>query len=452
MITLRLAAMGAAALAAAYLIPGALSAPAAAGRTPATTAAGEHVGSGAQSATIVRSRYGVPTITAGSASGMWFGAGWAQAQDRMVQLELTRRAVEGTLSAILGSGGLSQDETVRTVFYTPHELEAQYQSLPAATRAALTAFSHGINAYEASAYASPASEQAKVPYEFFTLGKLLGLTGPYRPAPWRPVDTVAVGNYLAREFGGGGGSELQNLSFLEYLDSELTKDGAKQPLTTAAAIFNDARWTDDLTAPTTVPGRSLAPPAPSRTARARADAEVIRAAAQLPALTRAALAKATAAVAADRKTILKTGISLGVLSHGGSNAIAVAPWRSADHHALLWGAPQEGFSTPSVDGEAYLHSPGYDAGGMYITGEPFILIGRNANDRLDHDQRGTGRPADLHRAQRQLRGESADVRLGRQADPHDRPPRDDRRRRAVAGELHRSPDPRRPGGRHRPVE
>jgi penicillin G amidase len=378
-ITLRLAAIGAAALAAAYLIPGALSAPAAAGRAPAPAAAGEHVGSGARSATIVRSRYGVPSITAGSAAGMWFGAGWAQAQDRMVQLELTRRAVEGTLSAIFGSSELSQDETVRTVFYTPHELETQYQSMPAATRAALTAFADGINAYEASAYTSAASEQAKVPYEFFTLGKLLGLTGPYRPAPWRPVDTVAVGNYLAREFGGGGGSELQNLSFLEYLDSELTKDGAKQPLTRAAAIFNDARWTDDLTAPTTVPGRSLASPAPSRAARSRADAEVRRAAAQLPHLSHAALAKATAAVAGDRKTILKTGVSLKVLSHGGSNAIAIAPWRSADHHALLWGAPQEGFGTPSVDGEEYLHSPGYDAGGMYITGEPFILIGRNAN-------------------------------------------------------------------------
>jgi penicillin G amidase len=380
-IKMRLAALGSAALAAGYLIPGALSASASAGNAPARPAGqhAEYVGSGAQRARIVRSAYGVPTITAHTTAGMWFGAGWAQAQDRMVQLELTRRAVEGTLSAILGPSQLGQDELVRTVFYTPRELQAQYQSLPAADKAALTAFSDGINAYEASAYASPASEQAKVPYEFFTLGKLLGLTGPYRPAPWRPVDTVAVGNYLAREFGGGGGNELQNLSFLEYLDSELAKDGAKQPLTTAAAIFNDARWTDDLTAPTTVPGRSLASPAPSRAARTQADAEVIRAAAQLPAMSRVALARATAAVAADRKTILKTGISLGVLSHGGSNAIAVAPWRSADHHALLWGAPQEGFSTPSVDGEEYLHAPGYDAGGMYITGEPFILIGRNAN-------------------------------------------------------------------------
>jgi penicillin G amidase len=377
-VRLRLAAIGTAALAAVWLIPGALSGPASAGNRPAGAAA-QHVGSGAQRATIVRSAYGVPTITAGSTAGMWFGAGWAQAQDRMVQLELTRRAVEGTLSAILGPGALSQDETARTFFYTQQELNAQYQSLPAATKAAVTAFANGINAYEASAYTSAASEQAKVPYEFFFLGKALGMSGPYRPAPWRPVDTVAVGNYLARQFGGGGGSELQNLSFLEYLDNELMKDGARQPLTTAAAIFNDARWTDDLTAPTTVPGRPLARPALPRQTREQADAAVLRAAAQLPTMSRAALAKATAALAADRKTILKTGVSLRVLSHGGSNAIAIAPWRSADHHALLWGAPQEGFGTPSVDGEEYLHAPGYDAGGMYITGEPFILIGRNAN-------------------------------------------------------------------------
>jgi penicillin G amidase len=160
---------------------------------------------------------------------MCFGVGWAQAQDRMVQLELTRRDVEGTLSAIFGPGELGQDETVRTFFYTPAELKAQFQSLPAATRMAITAFSAGINAYEASAYTGAASEQQKVPYEFFVLGKLLGLSGPYRPAPWQPEDTVAVGNFLAREFGGGGGSELTNLQFLQYLENELIKNGTCFP-------------------------------------------------------------------------------------------------------------------------------------------------------------------------------------------------------------------------------
>jgi penicillin G amidase len=363
----RLAAVGGAvALAVTGVVPGAVGAAAAAGTTPAT-----------QGFTIARSSFGVPTITGTSQARMWFGAGWAQAQDRMVQLELTRRAVEGTLSAIFGPSQLSQDETVRTFFYTPAELTAQFQSLPAVTQKALTEFSDGINAYEASAYTSATAEQQKVPYEFFVLGQALGLSGPYQPAPWQPEDTVAVGNFLARQFGGGGGSELTNLQFLQYLENELIKKGSKHPFTTAAAIFNDSRWINDPTAPTTVPQAPQA--APSGVSPARADAAVLHAAAGLPAISHAVLARAAAKLSGDRATILKTGAAMRVLSHGGSNAIAVAPWRSADHHALLWGAPQEGFGTPSVDGEEYLHAPGYDAGGMYITGEPFILIGRNAN-------------------------------------------------------------------------
>ena len=93
----RLAAVGGAvALAVTGVVPGALGAAAAAGTAPAT-----------QGFTIARSSYGVPTITGTSQARMWFGAGWAQAQDRMVQLELTRRAVEGTLSAIFGPSELS---------------------------------------------------------------------------------------------------------------------------------------------------------------------------------------------------------------------------------------------------------------------------------------------------------------------------------------------------------
>src|SRR5579859_1633394 len=377
MTRLRLAAVGGAvALAVTGVVPGALGA--AAGTAAAgtgTAAAG--TGPATQGFTIHRSSFGVPTITGTSQARMWFGVGWAQAQDRMVQLELTRRAVEGTLSAIFGPGELSQDETVRTFFYTPAELTAQFHSLPTATRAAITQFSDGINAYEASAYASAASEAQKVPYEFFVLGQALGLPGPYQPAPWQPEDTVAVGNFLARQFGGGGGSELTNLRFFQYLAKELTKTGSTHPFRTAAAIFNDARWIDDQTAPTTVP--QPPPPGPAGAPAAKADAALLHAAAGLPAMSHAVVAAAAKALAADRRRILATGISLRVLSHGGSDAFVVAPWRSTDHHALLWGAPQEGFGTPSVDGEEYLHAPGYDAGGMDITGEPFILIGRNAN-------------------------------------------------------------------------
>ncbi len=58
------------------------------------------VGQGLERAVVDRDAYGVPSIYARSMAGVWCGAGYAQAQDRMVQLELTRRAVEGDLSEL----------------------------------------------------------------------------------------------------------------------------------------------------------------------------------------------------------------------------------------------------------------------------------------------------------------------------------------------------------------
>jgi penicillin amidase len=306
---------------------------------------------------------------------MWFGAGYAQAEDRMVQLELVRRTVEGTLSAIGGPGELAQDEDIRTFFYTPGELQAQYRSMPAATRAALKAFSDGINAYETVAF-KPQNQQARVPYEFFVIGSLLGSSGPYQPAPWRPIDTVAIGDYLAREFGGGGGNELSNLAYLRYLSAYLTSTHDPHPAADARAVFNDTLWINDPTAPTTVPSAATASSTSSKSTTLVATEASLAA---LASITTHDILQAAATLRADRERILQTGVQLKVPSHGGSNAFVVSPFKSKDHHALLWGAPQEGFGTPSIDYEEYLHGPNYDAGGMAITGEPFLLIGRNAD-------------------------------------------------------------------------
>lgn len=113
-VTRRLIAIGTAALVVAS--GSALPADAAAVHAAPAALTSEHVGDAADSAVIARNGYGVPSVYATTRAGMWFGDGWAQAQDRLVQLELTRRSVEGTLSAIFGSSELGQDETVRTFF------------------------------------------------------------------------------------------------------------------------------------------------------------------------------------------------------------------------------------------------------------------------------------------------------------------------------------------------
>ncbi len=318
------------------------------------------VGKGRFRVTITRDAYGVPHISSATRSGMWFGAGYAQAQDRLVQLELIRRNSEGTLAQVFGSSQLSTDEDNRQEFYTVPEMRAQLRSMPAWVRKLLRDYSAGINAYIADAYRNPASEDADVPYEFLLAGKILGLTGPYRPGAWRPVDTVAIGDVLAREFGGGGGEELNNLTLLQYLQQ-------KYP-SSARSIFNDLKWINDPTAPTTVPnGRANLPTPPNPVRAQRAIGFVT------PSAARAGAAALNAML--DRRQA--TGNLLHVPYKDGSNAFVVSPRRTASHRALLWGAPQEGFGSPSIDVEEYLHGPGYDAGGMTIPGVPVILIGQN---------------------------------------------------------------------------
>ncbi len=374
--------------------------------SPSGLTNGTVIGSGSESATIYRGSHGVPRIYAPTIAGMWFGDGWSQAQDRMFQLELTRAAVEGDLSSLFGSSEVSTDEAQRLFYYTSAEYQQQYDELPAATQDALVAYSNGINSYEAAAYANTQSEEKLVPIEFWALGHEMGLSGPYRPAPWQPVDTLAIGVYLSRAFGTGGGSELSNLAELQYLQAYFTKQGVTDPDTEAMDVYNDINWIEDPTAPTTVPdtcanGPVLTSPTqskpdvcnpsivagPAETAGAPSTPQPTAATvnAQLAGTTTQRSLPANFVLQGartlqnDENLLQERGSKFKIFSHEGSNAYVVAPWRSADGHALLWGAPQEGFSTPSVNGEIYLHGPGYDASGMYITGEPFVLIGHNAN-------------------------------------------------------------------------
>ena len=49
-------------------------------------------------ATITRDAYGVPSVRAANDRDLWKGAGYAVAQDRLVQLELYRRGTQGRLA------------------------------------------------------------------------------------------------------------------------------------------------------------------------------------------------------------------------------------------------------------------------------------------------------------------------------------------------------------------
>jgi len=155
--------------------------------------------------TIVRDRYGVPSVRALNDRDAWFGAGYAVAQDRLVELELFRRSAHGRLSEVLGEGCLESDVVARRDYYTAAELRGQLRRLPATPRARFDAYADGVNAWMARVAADPALR----PREFGALN----LT----PAPWTAVDSAAIGAQLARTVPSGDGRELENWRALRAL-------------------------------------------------------------------------------------------------------------------------------------------------------------------------------------------------------------------------------------------
>jgi penicillin amidase len=117
--------------------------------------------------------------------GVWFGTGWAQAEDRLFQIELVRRNARGSLAELFGaidSSTIAQDKQSLTLYYTDTELRAQYQSLPRWIRDGIDNFVAGLNAYVDRAYATPASRAQLVPFQFWTIGLLRGQE-VYKPMP-----------------------------------------------------------------------------------------------------------------------------------------------------------------------------------------------------------------------------------------------------------------------------
>ena len=60
-------------------------------------------------AVIIRDTDGVPHLKASNAHDLFFLQGYVHANDRLFQMDVTRRRVAGTLAELLGSSALSSD-------------------------------------------------------------------------------------------------------------------------------------------------------------------------------------------------------------------------------------------------------------------------------------------------------------------------------------------------------
>lgn len=94
---------------------------------------------------VLRDRWGVPHIFAKSDEDAAFALGYCHAQDRLFQMELSRRVGQGRLAELLGPSLLDTDKLFRTVDLVSPGRRMLANARPAA-RAAFAAYAKGVNA------------------------------------------------------------------------------------------------------------------------------------------------------------------------------------------------------------------------------------------------------------------------------------------------------------------
>jgi len=144
--------------------------------------------------TIGRDSAGIVTITAQTERDADFALGFVHAQDRLFQMELTRRLGSGRLSELFGLATLRTDKLMRMVGLS-QQAAAQYQAASPELRAALDSYSAGVNAF-VRWHGFP------LPPEFLLLG--------IRPEPWQPTDSLLWGRIMAWQLSGNAGEEIQD--------------------------------------------------------------------------------------------------------------------------------------------------------------------------------------------------------------------------------------------------
>jgi penicillin G amidase len=106
---------------------------------------------------VVRDRSGLPHIYAQNQDDLFFAQGFVQAQDRLFQIDLWRRSVQGRLAEVLGGNFVERDAMTRRIQYRG-DVDAEWASYGADAKRIATAFVRGVNAWVALARERPPEE------------------------------------------------------------------------------------------------------------------------------------------------------------------------------------------------------------------------------------------------------------------------------------------------------
>lgn len=143
----------------------------------------------------------VPHVRAASLQDAARALGWLHANDRIGQMELMRRYVNGRLAEIVGEAAVRSDRMVRELRF-PQTLEALHGALGSESRALLEAYAQGVNAWleERGGDLPPDVRLLRV-----------------RPAPWSARDSLCVQMLMSQMLSHSVARELVRLSWVQAL-------------------------------------------------------------------------------------------------------------------------------------------------------------------------------------------------------------------------------------------
>ena len=291
---------------------------------------------------------GVPNISASNLPDLFFAQGYITAQDRLWQMDMTRRYASGDLSAVLGAEFVKVDREQR-ILGLRQVAETAAVNMDPAQRAHFEAYAAGVNAYIKQ-------HRKTLPLEFRFL--------TYFPHVWTVEDSVLVGLSMTQFLNHGlYKDELEKEKVLAKLGSELTAD-----------LFVNTSWRDH---PPGAEGPSIEnevpqptspeeeeDPAPTRgkkTSRLMPDSGKK----QVPRL---------ASLARDDKSDEESD---GEKLFPGSNNWVVSGAHTATGKPLLSNDMHLDLRIPNVWYEAHLAAGDFDVAGVTLPGVPFVIVGHN---------------------------------------------------------------------------
>lgn len=139
-------------------------------------------------ATVIRDEIGVPHIKTETDADLYRAQGYVQAQDRLFQMDLSRRQASGQLAEVIGADAVDTDKFFRT-FSLRDAAEKSWSGYDEEAQQVLEWFAEGVNAY-----IDEAKKNNDLSYEFALLG--------YEPTEWTPVDSLTIGKFMAYDLGG----------------------------------------------------------------------------------------------------------------------------------------------------------------------------------------------------------------------------------------------------------